>query len=176
MADPVGLIRKGLDLIASLHVEGACYLNVVSVLKDIEEEEVEYKGNGRWAIRLLGEEEEAEEETLSISEVIRYFQSKVSQIFAIAMDQVRPIEEDDEDDDDEYTRFYMLFPETDLDLDDLVLRAQPSLRNNIRLQPPGGPLRRVPKNSRPRNSVPYRGAGVNYLNAKRRFNDARSSY
>lgn len=46
-----------------------------------------------------------------------------------------------------------------------------SIFNNILLQPPGGTLRRVSNNSRPRNSMPYSGAGANYLNAQQRFED-----
>lgn len=179
MADPIRLIRKGLELITSLQAhEANAHLVIESLHRDGDEdvyyaypEGLFYKGHKRWAIRFIEDEELKDEETLSVSDVIRYFQAKAPLISEIYLNQ-QIIQHEHII----YCQKFVLFEQPEVDIDLSVVSAQPSLMNNIRSQPPGGPLRRVPNKSRPRNSVTYRGAGVNYLNAKRRFNDARSSY
>ncbi|GAQ92885.1 alpha/beta-Hydrolases superfamily protein [Klebsormidium nitens] len=108
---------------------------------------------------------------LSISEAVRYFLPKAPLIAEIILRQNRQGEEESDFP-------LLLIPGYLMDDDTIehIVNQKPRLHNNIRLMPSGGPLRRISNNSRPRNSAPYRGAGVNYNKAKNNFNRVRSDY
>lgn len=163
--DPIGLIRKGLDLICTQHIGPAESSLVVVTLEigghyhermDYYAERVEYAGNRRFKMR--------GNENASISEVVNYFQLQAPIIVEVGLEQQRPREESGR-----YQLFKASSPELTPDI-----YYTPSIVRNLHMQPPGQ-LRRVSNNSRPPNSVPYRGGGRNYFNALSNFNRARAN-